>query len=130
MARSCPLLGQRPAIEARAEDGPSQKTASRPGAMEYVASTLPPGQTRQNVQPRVYGLSRQEAKGSPDVITDPDESDCIDPDIELTGVNGELSCRTRFPSDHAMKSVHGRFSDVSRTAKMGSRGFEHYTFLG
>ncbi|XP_028548135.1 uncharacterized protein LOC114578814 [Dendrobium catenatum] len=69
MAKSCPLLGQRSASEVRSGNN-TQRTAGRPRAVESTASVPSQGQTRQNVQPRVYGLSQQEAKGSPDVVTD------------------------------------------------------------
>ncbi|KAI0497296.1 hypothetical protein KFK09_020519 [Dendrobium nobile] len=48
----------------------AQRTTGRPRAVETTASVPSQGQTRQNVQPRVYGLSQQEAKGSPDVVTE------------------------------------------------------------
>ncbi|XP_020671866.2 uncharacterized protein LOC110091904, partial [Dendrobium catenatum] len=68
MAKSCPLLGQKSATDVRSGNN-AQRTAGRPRAVESTASVPSQGQTRQNVQPRVYGLSQQEAKGSPDVVT-------------------------------------------------------------
>ncbi|KAI0519672.1 hypothetical protein KFK09_007126 [Dendrobium nobile] len=68
MAKSCPTLGQRSTLEARTGSAP-QRTVGRPRMVESTASTPSQGQARQLAQPRVYGISQQEAKDSPDVIT-------------------------------------------------------------
>ncbi|PKU81479.1 hypothetical protein MA16_Dca023720 [Dendrobium catenatum] len=68
MAKFCPTLGQKSTPEARTGSAP-QRTVGRPRVVESTASTPSQGQARQPVQPRVYGLSPQEAKDSPDVIT-------------------------------------------------------------
>ncbi|PKU60709.1 hypothetical protein MA16_Dca028254 [Dendrobium catenatum] len=68
MAKSCPILGQKSTPKARIGSAP-QRSVGRPRMVECTASTPSQGQAPQPVQPRVYGLSQQEAKDSPDVIT-------------------------------------------------------------
>ncbi|PKU70173.1 hypothetical protein MA16_Dca010294 [Dendrobium catenatum] len=67
-ATSCPLMEQKSATEAKTCNN-TQRTADRPRIVESTTSVPSQGQTRQNGQSRVYKLSQQEAKGSPDVVT-------------------------------------------------------------